>query len=226
MRIPPLTAAVLIIAVAAPTLAREPYGPIPPGPAFPPGAPGPGAWDNPGSFPDPGNPYGQMPFGPPPWIAQPGFPAYPGAPFAVPSKAPPMQPGAFDRGPRHLSISRRATPDAYLVEIHLGNIDPEQVQILPQGRGLRIAYRTRAEELRQDTFDGGYGQGYSVVSGSASQRLTLPPDADLAAMSREVTADRIQLRVPRMEPRRPAPWAVPSRPDLNAESVRPESGPE
>jgi hypothetical protein len=137
-----------------------------------------------------------------------------------------MQPGAFDRGSRHLSISRRATPDAYLVEIRLGNIDPEQVQILPQWRGLRIAYRTRAEEFRQATFDGGYGQGYGVVSGSAGQRLILPPDADVAAMSREVTAERIQLRIPRMDPRRPAPWATPSRPDRNAESVRPESGPE
>ncbi|CRI65645.1 conserved exported hypothetical protein [Thiocapsa sp. KS1] len=226
MRIPHLTAAILIIAVAAPTFARDSFGPIPPGSAFPPGSPWPGARGNPGPFPYPGNPYGTMPFGPPPWIDPPGLLAPPAPPFAEPSRTPPMQPGAFDRGSRHLSISRRATPDAYLVEIRLGNIDPEEVQILPQGRGLRIAYRTRAEEFRQDTFDGGYGQGYSIVSGSASQRLPLPPDADVAAMSREVTADRIQLRVPRMDPRRPAPWATPSRPDRNAESARPESGPE
>jgi hypothetical protein len=226
MRIPRPTAAVLIIAVSAPALAGGPYGPIPPGPAYPSAVPWPGAWGGPGPFTDPGNPYVPTPFGPPPLMDAPGFVAPPDAPFAARSEAPPARPAAFNQGRRHLSISRRATPDAYLVEIRLGNIDPEQVQILPQGRGLRIAYRTRAEEYRQDTFQGGYGQGYSVVSGSASQRLTVPPDADLAAMSREVATDRIELRIPRMDPRRWAPWATPSRPDRNAESGRPESATE
>jgi hypothetical protein len=156
----------------------------------------------------------------------PGLPAPPSDPFAGRSDAPPAQAAASSQQARHLSISRRATPDAYPVEIRLANIDPEQVQVISRGRGLRIAYRTRAEEYREDSFGAGYGRGYSVVSGSASQRLTLPPDADVAAMSREVTSDRIQLRIPRVDLRRSAPWLGPSVPERNADSGRSAAAPE
>jgi hypothetical protein len=152
------------------------------------------------------------------------------APWSDPSTgqsdASPARPAALSRQVRHLSIARRATPDAYLVEIRLANIDPEQVQVISRGRGLRIAYRTRAEEYREDSFGAGYGRGYSVVSGSASQRLTLPPDADVAAMSREVTSDGIQLRIPRVDLRRSAPWSSPTVPERNAESGRSAAAPE
>ncbi|WP_325291689.1 Hsp20/alpha crystallin family protein [Thiocapsa sp.] len=156
----------------------------------------------------------------------PGLPVPPSNPFAAQSNGPSAQPAALSRQARHLSISRRATPDAYLVEIRLANIAPEQVQISSRGRGLRIAYRTRAEEYQTDSFDAGYGRGYSVMRGSASQRLTLPPDADVASMSREVTSDRIQLRIPRVDLRRAAPWLGPSVPEQNAESDRSAAAPE
>ncbi len=220
MRIAHLTAAVLIIAVSAPTFAWGPYGPPAPG-AYYPAAPWAGGWSNPGSFADPGNPYGPR-FGPLPFMDPPGLPAPQSAPFAARSDVPTAQSAAGGQRGRHLSIARRTTPDAYLVEIRLANIDPEQVSIMSRGRALRIAYRTRAEEYREDSF----GAGYGVVSGSASQRLTLPPDADIAAMSREVTSDRIQLRIPRVDLRRSAPWFNPPEPERNAETGRSAAAPE
>ncbi|RKT43361.1 hypothetical protein BDD21_0694 [Thiocapsa rosea] len=225
MRIAHLTVAVLIIVVSAPTFAWGPYGPPSPGP-YAPAAPWAGGWGNHGPFVDPGNPYAPQSFGPPPFMEPPGLPVPPSNPFAAQSNAPSAQPAALSRQARHLSIARRATPDAYLVEIRLENIDPAQVQISSQGRGLRIAYRTRSEEYRKDSFGAGYGQGYSVMSGSASQRLNLPPDADIAAMSREVTSDRIQLRIPRVDLRRSAPWLSPPVPERNAESGRSAAAPE
>jgi hypothetical protein len=90
-----------------------------------------------------------------------------------------------------------------MIDIRLTNIDPEQVQIIPQGRGLRIAFQTQHQSQTKDDGQdayGGYRQGYSFMRGSASQRIPLPPDADLAAMSREVTPDRILLRIPRLDP--------------------------
>ncbi|UHD18113.1 Hsp20/alpha crystallin family protein [Thiocapsa bogorovii] len=154
------------------------------------------------------------------------MPVPPSNPFAAQSHAPSAQPATSNQQARHLSISRRTTPDAYLVEIRLANINPEQVQIIPRGRGLRIAYRTRAEEYREDRFGAGYGRGYSVMSGSASQGLALPPDADVATMSREVTPDRIQLRIPRVDLRRSAPWFGPPVPERNTESGRSAAAPE
>ena len=225
MRIPHLTTAVFIIAVSAPTFAWGPYGPPPPGPYYP-AVPWAGGWSNHGPFVDPGNPYATQPFGPPPFMEPPGLPVPPSNPFAAQSDAPSTQPAAWSQRGRHLSIARRTTPDAYLVEIRLANIDPEQVQISSRGRGLRIAYRTRAEEYREDSFGAGYGRGYSAASGSASQRLTLPPDADVAAMSREVTSDRIQLRIPRVDLRRSAPWFGPPVPERNAESGQTAAAPE
>lgn len=224
MRIVHLTVAILIIAVSAPTFAWGPYGPPSPG-AYYPAAPWAGGWSNPGSFADPGNPYGPR-FGPLPFMDPPGLPAPPSAPFAGRLDAPPAQPAAWSQWGRHLSIARRTTPEAYFVEIRLANIDPEQVQIMSRGRGLRIAYRTRAEEYRQDSFGAGYGRGYRVMSGSASQGLVLPPDADVSAMSREVTSDRIQLRIPRVDLRRSAPWFSPPESERNAETGQSAAAPE
>lgn len=208
MRIIPLSTTFLIIAVSTPALAWGPYGPMPPAPLDAWGAPWNGAWGGPGPFAGPGYPGAPPPFGAaPPPFADPG--RFPG-PRSGPSTGQPDAPAdAFSQGRRHLSISRRTTPDAYLIEIRLGNIDPAQVHILPQGRGLRIGYQTRADDYRKDSFEGGYSNSYRSFSGSASQRLPVPPDADLAAMSREVTSDRIEIRIPRMDPRRSAPWSAP-----------------
>jgi len=197
MRITHLTATLLIVAASAPALAWGPYGP---GPGVPPGYAGgfPAPWPGPGSAP-----YAPptAPFGPPAFIdPAPGF-----LPPPSPMSEPPVgRPPVSRTERRHLSISRQSSRDAYMIDIRLTNIDPEQVQILPQGRGLRIAFQTQhqsqTQDDRQGAYGGGYRQGYSVMRGSASQRIPLPPDADLAAMSREVKPDRILLRIPRLDP--------------------------
>lgn len=205
MRIIPLSTTFLIIAVSTPALAWGPYGPMPPAPVDPWRTPWSGGWGGPGPFTGPGYPDVRPPFGaPPPPLTDPG--GFPG-PRPDPATGQPDAPaGAFSQGRRQLSISRQTTPDAYLVEIRLINIDPAQVQILPQGRSLRIGYQTRADDYRKDSFEGGYGNSYRSFSSSASQRLPVAPDADLAAMSREVSPDRIQIRIPRRDPRRSVPW--------------------
>ncbi len=210
MRISHLTATLLIIAVSTPALAWGPDGPMPPVPVDPWSAPWNGGWGGPGPFTAPDYPDALPPFGAPPFADPGGFPGPRGGPATARPDAPA---GPFGEGRRQLSISRRATPDAYLIDIRLGNIDPAQVRILPQGRGLRIGYQTRAEDYRQDSFEGGYGNSYRSFSGSASQRLPLPPDADLAAMSREVSPDRIEIRIPRRDPRRSVPWSGPYWPE-------------
>ncbi|MBK1643449.1 hypothetical protein CKO25_02005 [Thiocapsa imhoffii] len=118
---------------------------------------------------------------PPEWVA-PGF----GNP------APNTFYGDPSRGHRALSIARRVQPDAYLVEIRLRNIDPGVVRIEPWGHALRIGYQLQAQAGRGN----GYPNAFS--SSSASQTLRFPADAHLASMSREITADRINLRIPRI----------------------------
>jgi hypothetical protein len=226
MRIPDLTVTLLIAAVSTPALAWNPYGYAPNVPpefadrpaapwAAPWAAPGAGAWGEPYPFAGPMTPYAPPPepFGPTEMMDPTlGFPPGPWDSAPGGGTSAPPQYSAFAPDRRQLSISRRATQDAYTVEIRLVNIDPEQVQITPEGRGLRIGYQTRSQDYRQDVFEGGYRRGYSTMSGSASQRLSFPPDADLAAMSREVTTDRILLDIPRMSPGQSDAWSNEVRP--------------
>lgn len=110
--------------------------------------------------------------------------------------------------PRPLTISRQVTPDSYLIDIGLGDVDPDRVEIQPSRRGLRISYRTDARTSREDSSpDGaGYSRSYSISRGLSSRRLTLPRDADLAGMSREVAEGHILVRIPRRPGTRDGRW--------------------
>jgi hypothetical protein len=101
--------------------------------------------------------------------------------------------------PGRIQITRDATPDAYLIRIGIGDGRPEDVQITPAGRGLIIGINTSAQTEQEDRFnDGrGYRRSFSYSRGSMSRRLPLPRDADLGAMTREVAAGAILLRIPR-----------------------------
>jgi hypothetical protein len=228
-----LAAVFLITAVSTPVFAWGPCGLMP---SFSPGyadgsGPWAGPWGRPYPFAGPGYAYAPppAPFGfpeamdPMPEFAPPRYDSGPGSDSGSglgsgQTTSIPARPAIYRSGRSHLSISRRAMQDAYVVEIRLANIDPEQVQILPEGRGLRVAYQTQSQDYRNDVFDGGYRRGYSTMSGSASQRFGLPPDADLAAMSREVTPDRILLSIPRKDPGRSGPWSNPPRPEAPPET--------
>jgi hypothetical protein len=200
-----LTVLTVMVAVSTPALAWGPYGPMPP----------PAPWFDPGQAPQP--PWTPGLYGPP--VDAPQMPAVP----PTWPDAQPAPPGSAERlGPAraqthatrraHVAIARRTSPEGYLIEIALQNVDPAQIQVIPRGRGLRIQYRTATQDLRRDTFDGGSSQSYSHVSGSMTRHVPLPPDADLAGLSQEVTQDRILLRVPRLTRPDVTPYGVPSWP--------------
>lgn len=109
--------------------------------------------------------------------------------------APPERP-AWPR----LSLSRRATDDAYLIEIQLQNIQPDQVEIRPAGRGLVITHSATVRFGQSDALPGGegYQSRYSISRDTSGRRVGLPQDADLAGMTREVEEGRILIRVPRV----------------------------
>ncbi len=189
-----------MIAAAIPTLTLTwtGYGPPvygPPGYGAPPApvaAPGPfpgrtATWTAPGT-PDSATPAGNSP-----------------AP-AAPTTGAPRQPSATAFPPPHqatvtrgLRIARAATSDAYLVRIGIGNAKPEAVQINLAGRNLIIAMHSDARTLQEEEMaDGhGYRRRYSFAQGSMSRRLPLPPDADVARMTRSVADGTILLSIPR-----------------------------
>lgn len=138
------------------------------------------------------------------WPTQPSYEAnWPAPPFArgndwgaPPAERLPAQ--ARPAWPR-LSLSRQASEDAYLIDIQLQNIDPAQLDIRPAGRGLVIGYGASAQVDQRDTLPSGegYQRRYSFSRGTTSRRVGLPPDADLAAMTREVKDGHVLIRVPR-----------------------------
>ncbi|MCK7576124.1 MAG: hypothetical protein MZV65_09625 [Chromatiales bacterium] len=139
---------------------------------------------------------------------------WPAAPYAAPG----MPPAGFESAPwppqdasermayrerpawPRLSLSRRATDDAYLIEIQLANIQPDQVEIRPAGRGLLITHNAMVRFTQSEPLPGGdgYQSRYSLSRDTSGRRVGLPPDADLAGMTREVEDGRILIRVPRV----------------------------
>ena len=155
------------------------------------------------------------PYGPyAPGVAQPapyaGYPGAYGPPVPPPDgfeSAPWPSQGAAERmAPRErpawprLSLSRRVTDDAYLIEIRLANIQPDQVEIRPAGRGLLITHNAMVRFTQSEPLPGGdgYQSRYSISRDTSGRRVGLPPDADPAGMTREVEDGRILIRVPRV----------------------------
>jgi hypothetical protein len=139
----------------------------------------------------------QIPYNMPP--AQ-GLPT---PPFATADAAPPPEYDpetgriAFDFAGLGLTQSR--TDEAYLLEIELRGLPPEQVEVRPAGGGLLLLVHRTAETTREETLgDGdGYRRSWSFSSGQRAKRLPAPPDADLRAMQRVDAGERVQIRIPR-----------------------------
>lgn len=113
-----------------------------------------------------------------------------------------------------LSIAQRATTDAYLILIRLNNLDPAQVQVLPRGRGLSITYQLQVQEGGPTASSragqrGSLRQGTMWMRGAVTRHITLPADAYLPALSSEVSADAIQLSIPRIASHWPMPGMPP-----------------
>ena len=124
-----------------------------------------------------------------------------GAPFGYPyGPRPYAGPGERQRVmPGQLRVTREVTDDAYLVHILVGDGKTEEVQVTPLGRSLAISRSADAQTLQEDSFDQGrgYQRSFSYARGAVSRRVGIPPDADLGAMTREVSGSTITLRIPR-----------------------------
>jgi HSP20 family molecular chaperone IbpA len=100
-----------------------------------------------------------------------------------------------------IQVSRRTSEDAYVLDIQLRGMRPDEVQVRTQGRWITIDRVGSAQEVRQEQFDDGrgYAHSYSYSSGTATRRMTLPPDADASAMQREDGESSIRIRFPRTD---------------------------
>lgn len=102
-------------------------------------------------------------------------------------------------GPAGFRISRATSDDAYMLTIALDGMGPETVRIRTQGPWILLSRIHSVQQTRKDNFDDGRGsmRSFSYSSGTTNQRLAVPPDAILSAMSREDGTDGIRLRIPR-----------------------------
>jgi HSP20 family molecular chaperone IbpA len=114
-----------------------------------------------------------------------GGPGYGGPAFGEPSGA--------------LQISRQATEDAYIIEIRLGDLKADEIQVSTRGNWISIGRKQSRQEVREDTFDQGRGfsRSYSFSSGSASRRFNVPRDADIQGMTQEEADGVLRILIPR-----------------------------
>lgn len=225
-----LIASSVLLALPALTLAQSaetPEVPAAPAPNVDPGYgyPPPYPFPPPGMMPPGLAPWDQGPWGGPP-RGQGGYPGWrepeAGGQASPESGAfgPSRTPGAFPMVTRgQLRITREVTDDAYVVRIAVGDGKTGEVQVTPMGRSLAISLTAQAEAVQEDTFgDGrGYQRSFSFSHGSTSRRIGLPPDADLAQMTRQESDGTIVLRIPRSSlggtlPMNPGPAEPPTAP--------------
>ncbi len=151
--------------------------------------------------PAPGAEMPGPPLPPTPALPQPGQPPLP-AGGAASAGMPPEYDAetgriAFDFAGLRLTQTR--TDEAYALDIDLRGLPPEQVQIRPAGGGLLLVVRRTAESSRQETFEDGrgYARSWGFSTGQTVKRLPAPPDADVRAMQREDSPERIRVSIPR-----------------------------
>jgi hypothetical protein len=201
------TAILVLLTLSGPAAAWTAYGEPPPAdPAQDQSLPAPRAYTpypaQPDIMPMPG--YG-MPRGfPPPGAGYDPSPnmGYPGAPgMEVPPGG--SMPPAAGMGPASVpggtNFEQRMTNESYILNIGLDGIDPSQVQVDTVGRALVVRTDRSAETRREESFDDGRGvvRSFSWSSGSSARRLPVPPDADLGALTREDSPDRVRIVIPR-----------------------------
>jgi HSP20 family molecular chaperone IbpA len=101
-----------------------------------------------------------------------------------------------------LRVSQTMTDDAYVLEIPLEGQSPESIHIEARGQGLLIRRDSSTEMTEESQLDQGrgYSRRYSYSTGRQSRRLSVPRDADLAALTREDSAELIRVSIPRQKP--------------------------
>jgi hypothetical protein len=101
--------------------------------------------------------------------------------------------------PARFRISRQTSDDAYNLTIGLDGIAPDEVQVRAQGHWILISRQRSEQQIQKDSFDDGrgYRRSFSYSSGTTSRRLSVPPDGDLSAMSRDDGESSIRISIPR-----------------------------
>ncbi len=134
-----------------------------------------------------------------------GFPPYGyGPPLGA---APPWT--ASNQGPggwqspqpvQRMGIERAADQDNYYLTIRVSGMEPQAVEVQVEGdRWLAIRSQDSRESSYENTTEEGstYYRGFSYSSGSTSRRISLPWDADVAALQREDGEGQIRIVIPR-----------------------------
>lgn len=205
-----LLAAAAILGSTA-TNAWTPYGYGPYGPDQPPTGPAPGsqAPTEQGAGIGESTPPGYPPYGAVPDFQMPGDPSlepegygpqsFGFSPYRPGSGFPGMARSGLGGPSGPLQISRYATEDAYIVDIQLNGMKPEDVQVSARGSWIRVSRNQSRQETREDSFEQGrgYSRSYSFSSGSASRRFNVPRDADLEGLTREEKEGVLRILIPR-----------------------------
>ena len=99
-----------------------------------------------------------------------------------------------------MDVRRRATEQAYIIELRLNTLSLDQIEVRPVARGLLIQNNAASHfQQRQMRPDGqGYQQHQEWQRDASSRRIGLPPDANVSGMTREIKKGRLVIRVPRI----------------------------
>jgi hypothetical protein len=130
-------------------------------------------------------------------------PGVPLPPFAPPTRVERGGP-AFAASRVGMRLARQVTREAYVLRVQVAEGQAAGVQVTPlagpRGQGLAVSHESQT--VREDSFDDGrgYGRGFSFSRGASSRRLSLPPDADLAGLTREDRGDTVIITIPRHRP--------------------------
>lgn len=139
-----------------------------------------------------------------PYGGYPGYYGYPGygghGGYSRPDR---LGPGYRPSGPSRgggLQISRDADQGHYYLDIRLNGLSPQEVSVTLEGdRWLAIRRQTGRSDQIEDTNQapGGWSRGYRYSANQWQRRLSLPADADAAAMQREDSPERVRISFPR-----------------------------
>lgn len=96
-------------------------------------------------------------------------------------------------------MSQERTDGAYILIVDLHGLAPENLQVRPFGQSLLVRTRHDARTHRSETFGEGrgYRESYQISSGSSTRRLPVPPDGDLAGLTREDSDEQVRILIPR-----------------------------
>ncbi|WPL15886.1 hypothetical protein Thiowin_00815 [Thiorhodovibrio winogradskyi] len=111
------------------------------------------------------------------------------------------RPGQSRAGARPMpELIQDITDEGYRLTIRLNpNQKPEDIKIVPRGRGLLISsVRESYTSSEQEDQNGrGYRRSFSFSSGRFQRHLRVPPDANPGAMTRTDKEDKVVIILPR-----------------------------